>query len=76
MKIDDVFGADFIGNQDTDTHRVCGTCGELKPVEAFYKDGRGSKGNIRYRRDCKECYKVQRILEAKMKEKRSTKCKT
>lgn len=75
MKIDDVFETDFIGNQDTDTHRVCGTCGELKPVEAFYKDGKDSKGNIRYRRDCKECYKVQRIMGAKMKEKKVLKCK-
>ena len=75
MKLDDVFETDFIGSKDTSTHRVCGTCGMLKPVEAFYKDGHDSNGNTRYRRDCKECYKVQRILEAKMKEKKVAKCK-
>lgn len=53
----------FIGEQDTETHRVCGTCGELKPVEAFYKDGKRN-GKIRYRRDCRECYKKARMAEA------------
>lgn len=70
MNIDNVFGDSYIGAHDTDTHRVCGTCGQLKPVEAFYKDGRDSHGNTRYRRDCRECYKKQRMLEAKMKRKR------
>ena len=58
---------DYISNRDTDTERVCGTCGELKPVEEFYKDGHDSHGNVRYRRDCKECYKSTRYKEAKMK---------
>lgn len=67
MSIDEVFGTDYIGNRDTDTHRVCSYCGELKPVEDFYRDGKDSHGNIKYRRDCKECYKTQRYLEAKRK---------
>ena len=57
----------FVSDKDTETHRVCGTCGELKPTEDFYKDGKDNHGNIKYRRDCKECYKVTRIREAKMK---------
>lgn len=51
-----------------DGTRQCGTCGEVKPVSEFYKDGRDSKGNIRYRRDCKECYKMTRLRESRMKE--------
>lgn len=54
----------FVSDRDTDTHRVCGTCGEKKPVESFYRDGKDHKGNIRYRRDCKDCYKKTRMLEA------------
>lgn len=67
MSIDEVFCTDFISIRDTDTHRVCSACGELKPVEAFYKDGKDSRGKTRYRRDCKDCYKKQRILEADRK---------
>lgn len=59
----------FVATQDSDTHRVCGTCGERKPVEEFYKDGKDSHGNPRYRRDCKDCYKVARIREAERKAK-------
>ena len=51
----------FVSEQDTDTHRICGTCGERKPVEEFYKDGKDSKGKPRYRRDCKDCYKITRM---------------
>lgn len=67
MTLRDVFDTKFIGEHDTDTHRVCGTCGELKPVSAFYRDGKDSKGNVRYRRDCRECYKKQRIIDSKRK---------
>ncbi len=63
----------FVSNKDTETHRVCGTCGELKPVEEFYKDGKDNKGNIKYRRDCKECYKITRMREAEMKKGRGRK---
>ena len=63
MNINDM----FVSDKDTETHRVCGTCNELKPVEDFYKDGKDNHGNIKYRRDCKECYKVTRIRESEMK---------
>lgn len=53
----------FVADKESSTHRVCGTCGELKPVECFYKDGKDHKGNIRYRRDCKDCYKKARLAE-------------
>lgn len=70
MSFDDVFGNEFISNRDTDTHRVCSACGELKPLDAFYRDGKDSHGNIRYRRDCRDCYKQQRLMEAKRKERK------
>lgn len=73
MKLEEVFGTDFIGNHDTDTHRVCSACGDLKPVEAFYRDGQDRHGNVRYRRDCKDCYKRQRLLEAEIKRKKAKK---
>lgn len=64
----------FVDTNDTDTHRVCGTCGKLKPVEDFYKDGHDKKtGKPKYRRDCKECYKATRIREAELKKGRNKK---
>ena len=56
---------EYISDYDTDTERVCGTCGELKPLTAFYKDGKYSNGKDRYRRDCKDCYKMRRFKEFK-----------
>lgn len=70
MKLEDLFVVNYIGDKDTDTHRVCGTCGELKPVEAFYKDGKGKDGKPKYRRDCRDCYKKTRIIEAKARNKK------
>lgn len=55
---------DYISAQDTDTHRICGTCGESLPVDEFYKDGKDSDGNVKRRRDCKQCYKGARIQDA------------
>ena len=60
----------FIAEQDTETHRVCGTCNQLKPVEEFYRDGKYSNGKVRYRRDCKDCYKMTRVLESNAKKKK------
>ena len=57
----------FISERDTETERVCGTCGELKAVTEFYKDGKDPTGKIRYRRDCKECYKHTRMTEKGVK---------
>lgn len=65
--LSEIFTTGYIGDKDTETHRICGTCGELKPLQDFYKDGKDRKGNIRYRRDCKECYKKVRIMEEKNK---------
>lgn len=58
---------EFIASQDTGTHRVCGECNQLLPLEEFYKDGKGSNGLIRYRRDCKTCYKEKRMKEDRLK---------
>lgn len=60
----------FVAIQDTDTRRMCGTCNRIKPVEEFYKDGRDKDGKPRYRRDCKDCYKVTRMREAELKKRR------
>ena len=38
-------------------YKVCGICGELKPISEFYKNGKGPSGKYRYRRDCKKCYR-------------------
>lgn len=67
MSLTDLFEPSYMGDKDTDTHRTCGTCGKLKPVQDFYKDGKDRNGNTRYRRDCRECYKKTRVAEAKMK---------
>lgn len=53
----------FLAEGDTATHRICGTCGTKKPLNAFYKDGKDRQGKMRYRRDCKECYKKTRMIE-------------
>ena len=58
---------------DTTEHRLCGTCNQCKPVSEFYKDGRNSAGEIRYRRDCKECYNVTRARELAMKRQKGDK---
>ena len=57
----------FISDRDTETHRVCGTCGELKPITEFYKDGVDKYGRQKYRRDCRICYKHTRIANARRK---------
>jgi len=57
----------FISSKDTATHRVCSVCGDLKHVKEFYKDGTDNLGKIRYRRDCRECYKKARLHEAELK---------
>lgn len=69
MQMSDLFVQEYLSDKDTETHHVCGTCGELKPVESFYKDGKTKDGRVRYRRDCKDCYKQTRIMEARLKRK-------
>jgi hypothetical protein len=51
--------------------RTCGTCGETKPLSEFYKDGKDKEGNVKYRRDCKECYRITRLRARQMKRGRS-----
>lgn len=63
----------FVATKDSETHRTCGTCGLTKPVEEFYKDGLDKNGKPKYRRDCKDCYKVTRMREAEMKKGRKKK---
>lgn len=66
-RLQDLFVPSYISDGDTDTHHVCSCCGELKPLSDFYKDGRTSDGKVKYRRDCIECYKKTRIMEARLK---------
>lgn len=48
--------------------RTCGTClVDKEAVTEFYKDGKDSSGNDRYRRDCKECYRVTRLSSRRAK---------
>ena len=47
--------------------RMCGTCGETKPLSEFYKDGKDKEGNVKYRRDCKDCYRITRLRARRMK---------
>lgn len=66
---------DLYDEEGNVTHKVCGQCGELKPISEFYKNGKGPSGKYRYRRDCKECYKqanegrTQEYRDKKWKEK-------
>ena len=54
---------------DSDNERTCGTCLERKPLSEFYKDGIGKDGKPRYRRDCKDCYRIARLRSRKLKKK-------
>lgn len=54
---------------DVTTHRLCGCCGEIKPLDQFYKDGLNPDGTVKYRRDCKDCYKCTRARANAMKAK-------
>jgi hypothetical protein len=53
--------------KDEDGHRTCGTCLERKSVEHFYKDGKDADGNNKYRRDCKQCYRITRLRSRQAK---------
>lgn len=58
---------------DDEDGRYCGTCGEHKPYTDFYKDGTDSDGNIKYRRDCKECYRRTRAVDRSRKKAKQVK---
>lgn len=55
--------------EEREEDRLCGTCGELKPASAFYKDGKTPDGKTRRRRDCIDCYKKTRVAEEALKPK-------
>lgn len=52
---------------DSETHRTCSICGCRRRFDEFYKDGKNKDGTIRYRRDCKVCYKNARGNEKAIK---------
>lgn len=54
---------------DKDGQRTCGTCLQPKSVDEFYKDGKDSNGDYKYRRDCKECYRITRLRSRQAKRK-------
>lgn len=62
MKLDQI----FVDRGIPDGMRCCGTCGKIKPFADFYKDGKDKDGNVKYRRDCKDCYKSARIQAERM----------
>ena len=55
---------------DSETHRTCGTCEKRLSFADFYKDGTDSKGEPKYRRDCKLCYRKTRLSERRAKRNR------
>ena len=44
-------------NDPDNPPKHCKECKQLKPVFAYYKDGKHSDGRVRYRPDCKVCYR-------------------
>ena len=40
------------------TSKICSCCKQEKSIEDFNKNGKDSKGNIKYRSKCKECIKL------------------
>ena len=64
--LSDLFAAPLI-KPDTETTRTCGCCLQPLPPASFYTDGKDRDGNIKYRRDCKDCYKTTRNKEARAK---------
>lgn len=52
---------------DSEKERTCGTCMATKPNEEFYKDGKRPDGTYKYRRDCKDCYRITRIKASRKK---------
>lgn len=46
---------------DTKTTRTCGICKRQLEFSNFYRDGYNRNGKRRYRRDCKECFRITRF---------------
>jgi hypothetical protein len=68
MTVEELFEDNFV-EPDSDTERTCGTCGKHKPFSEFYKDGFDRHGKPKFRRDCKECYRIQRLHDRNLKKK-------
>jgi hypothetical protein len=47
--------------------RTCGHCEQALPLDQFYKDGKDNHGVVRYRRDCKDCFRKTRLTERRAK---------
>ena len=48
-------------NKELDTTRVCTICNVEKVIEDFEKSGKDSRGNIKYKHQCKKCrYELRR----------------
>lgn len=48
--------------------RTCGMCFKPKCLELeFYRDGKDKDGSHKYRRDCKECYRIARLKSRRVK---------
>lgn len=43
--------------------RICNTCGILKPLNQFPRNGVDQFGNIRRRPDCNVCYTIKRKID-------------
>jgi hypothetical protein len=54
---------------DDDGERTCGTCLQRLPVTKFYRDGKDADGCNKYRRDCKDCYRKNRLASRRAKRK-------
>ncbi|MNB86391.1 hypothetical protein D3C75_333340 [compost metagenome] len=52
---------------DADGERTCGTCLMRLPLTKFYKDGKDADGCDKYRRDCKDCYRKNRLMTRRAK---------
>ncbi|MNH03674.1 hypothetical protein D3C79_629430 [compost metagenome] len=52
---------------DKDGERTCGTCLERKSTKHFYRDGKDNDGCDKYRRDCKDCYRINRLHSRRAK---------
>ena len=47
--------------------KTCTVCGNQLELASFYKDGKNSKGEIKYRGECKDCYRITRLQSRRMK---------
>jgi hypothetical protein len=70
MTLNDILPASPFAADDK-TQRTCGGCLERKPVTEFYKDGVDGEGETKYRRNCKDCYRITRLKADRAKKEAS-----